>query len=72
MLDTIIQTGDINYDAARQAATPAVLAALEEGLAATGKPHQEAAKEFGLACGKYMIMCSYAKLQPLVEFGYCF
>ncbi|XP_064384497.1 crystallin J1C-like [Halichondria panicea] len=51
LLDSIIQTGEIDFEAAKKAASPNVLAALEEGLAAKGKPHQVAAKEFGLACG---------------------
>ncbi len=54
LLDSIIQTGEIDFEAAKKAASPNVLAALEEGLAAKGKPHQVAAKEFGLACGEYI------------------
>ena len=53
MLDSIIQTGEYNFDAAKAAATDEVAAALKEGLDAKGKPHQVAAKEFGLACGQY-------------------
>lgn len=51
LLDSIIQTGENNFDAAKAAATDVVAAALKDGLDAKGKPHQVAAKEFGLACG---------------------
>ncbi len=52
LLDSIIQTGDMDFEAAaHQAATPAVAAALKDGLDAKGLSHQEATKGFGLACG---------------------